>query len=174
MTPVPANAFINCRVTSETKVLVRALAAARGVTESALMKELLEAVLYRATLAGPLPMPPERVPRNARLYVRLRDEDWRLLKERAQGRRMASATYVSLLVRSHLRSVAPLPKAEYLALRRSVLELAAIGRNLNQIARQMNQGGTLTLAALPDVDGLLKVIADLRNHFTVLLTANER
>lgn len=38
----------------------------------------------------------------------------------------------------------------------------------------MNQGGTLTLPALPDADALLKVIADLRDHFKDLLTGNER
>jgi hypothetical protein len=42
-----------------------------------------------------------------------------------QARGMASATYVSLLVRSHLHNAAPLPKAEYLALRQLILELSA-------------------------------------------------
>ena len=42
-------------------------------------------------------------------------------------RGMPSATYVSVLVRSHLRSLAPLPKEELLALKRSVAELGAAG-----------------------------------------------
>ena len=53
---------------------------------------------------------------------------------------MRSATYVSVLVRSHLRNLTPLPKEELTALKRSVAELGAIGRNLNQIARGANQG----------------------------------
>src|SRR5207253_4274814 len=64
-------------------------------------------------------MPPDRVNRNARVTLRLKPEDWVLLRERAQARRMPSATYVSLLVRPHLRDVAPVPKAEYVALKRS-------------------------------------------------------
>jgi hypothetical protein len=51
---------------------------------------------------------------------------------------MAPATYASVLTRVHLRSLAPLPREELLALKRTVAELWAIGRNLNQIARAAN------------------------------------
>jgi hypothetical protein len=39
-----------------------------------------------------------------------------------------------------VRSLAPLPKEELLALKRTIGELGVIGRNLNQIARAANQG----------------------------------
>jgi hypothetical protein len=72
--------------------------------------------------------------------VRIRTGDQLLLRERAAARGMACATYVSVLVRSHLRAVAPLPKDELIALKRAVGELGAVGRNLNQITRAMNPG----------------------------------
>src|SRR5215469_17754665 len=50
-------------------------------------------------------------------------EDRLLLRERATGRGMAPATYASVLVRAHLRGLAPLPKEELTALKRSVAEL---------------------------------------------------
>ena len=53
---------------------------------------------------------------------------------------MRPATYIGILTRSHLRRLAPLPKDELLALRRSIGELAAIGRNINQIAKAANDG----------------------------------
>ena len=53
---------------------------------------------------------------------------------------MPTSTYVSFLIRSHLRSVTPLPTLELEALKRGVAEISAIGRNLNQIARAVNQG----------------------------------
>jgi hypothetical protein len=53
---------------------------------------------------------------------------------------MAPATYVSVLMRAHLRSLAPLPKEELLALKRIIGELESIGRNLNQIVHAANQG----------------------------------
>jgi len=119
-------------------------------------------------------MPPDRVNRNARVTLLLKPEDWVLLRERAQARRMPSATYVSLLVRPHLRDVAPVPKAEYVALKQSVAELAAIGRNLNQIARAINHGERAVSPGQAEVRAMLKVAVGLRDHVRGLLTANER
>jgi hypothetical protein len=87
---------------------------------------------------------------------------------------MPSATYVSSVVRTHLLGVAPLPKAEYLALKQSVVELTAIGRNLNQIARAMNQGGRPALPGQAEVRAMLKVAEGLRDHVRALLSANVR
>ena len=150
-----ANAYINCRVTSDTKAVLRKMAAREGITESALVKQLLGAVL-RTSAIDELPSSPTegRQNRDSRLTVRLALEDLRLLKERAASRSMASATYAAVLLRSHLRNVAPLPKEEHLALKRSVAELGAIGRNLNQIARAVNseeEGPRRTLIASPDM-----------------------
>jgi hypothetical protein len=64
--------------------------------------------------------PVARVARGARLYVRRRPDDQPLLAERAAARRMAAATYVSVLVRAHLRHLAPLPHDELQALNRAV------------------------------------------------------
>src|SRR6516165_73508 len=137
---MPADAFIQCRVTPEMKALVRALAEREQITESALVKQLLQVVLRTAALQGvPNPEALDRPNRDARLYVRLGPEDRQLLAGRATQRGMPSATYVSLLVRAHLRGLAPLPKEELLALRHSIAELKAVGRNLNQIARVLNQ-----------------------------------
>jgi len=169
-----ADAFINCRVTSETKALVRALADQQGITESRVVKDLLEVLLHKAVLTSLPAAAPDRVNRSARLCVRLQPEDWKLLRERADGRRIPSATYVSLLVRSHLRGVAPVPKTEYLALKQSVAELSMIGRNLNQIGRAMNQGGAQTLPGQAELDAMLEVSGRLRRHFKELLAANER
>ncbi len=170
-----ADAFIHCRVTSEQKALVRRLAEREGINESTLVKQLLELVFRTSALAGlPPASAPDKINRDARLYIRLAPEDWILLKERATARGMASATYVSLLVRSHLRDIAPLPKTEYLALKESIVELAAIGRNLNQIARALHQGGRPALPARAEVVLMLKIAVTVRDQFKALLSANER
>src|ERR1700733_13132302 len=82
--------------------------------------------------------------RAARLYLRVRREDRLLLHERATARGMASATYLSVLLRAHLRALAPLPKDELAALKYAIGELGAVGRNLNQIAKAVNQGARVT------------------------------
>lgn len=86
---------------------------------------------------------------------------------------MASATYVSVLVRSHLRGLAPLPREELSALKRSVAELGAIGRNLNQIARSANQGAKPTGPGLEDLKAMLRVAEALRDHVKALIRANQ-
>ena len=85
---------------------------------------------------------------------------------------MRPATYVAVLTRSHLRQLAPLPKEELLALRRSIGELAAIGRNLNQIAKAANDGGRLPGSAREEFRAMLRVCEALRNNTKGLLKAN--
>jgi hypothetical protein len=170
-----ADAFIQCRVTSEAKALLRALADQQQITESALLKRLVDMMLHSAVALGiPKPEPVDRAGRDARLYVRLDANDRLLLRERAASRGMPAATYASVLIRSHLRNLAPLPKEELLALKRSVAELGAIGRNLNQIARVANQGGRPAAVGREEVRSMLKVAEGLRDHVKALLRSNER
>src|SRR5215469_2650031 len=149
-------ALIACRVSLETKVRVRQLAEREGITESTLLRQLLEVVLRTAGLGEASIASASKVHRDARLNVRLEPEDWRLLRERAKARGLASATYLSYLTRSHLRGAAPLPNAEYTLLKQSIEQLAAVGRNLNQIARSMNQGDRPAGPGQAELDAMLK------------------
>jgi len=172
---MPADAFIQCRVTPEMKTLVRALAEREQITESALVKQLLQVVLRTAALQGfPKLDELDRPNRDARLYVRLEPEDRQLLSGRATQRGMPSATYVSLLVRAHLRGVAPLPKEELLALRHSITQLKAVGRNLNQMAKSLSQDVRATAPGRQEVNAMIRVAEGLRDHFKALLKANEK
>jgi hypothetical protein len=171
---VTADAFITCRVTSETKAQLRALAQREGTNESAIVKQLLHDALRTLTpCADSSCVMPPRVERRERVCVRVGSEDRRLLKERASARGLASGTYVAFLVRTHLQGRAPLPRAEYLALRESVLELRAIGRNLNQIARALNHGAYAEMPSRDGVAAILKVVEELRDHFRKLIEAND-
>ena len=69
---------------------------------------------------------------------------------------------------------APLPKAEYVALMQSTEAIAAVGRNLNQIARAMNSGARVELPGRQEVMSMLKIAEALRDHFKALLKANQR
>jgi mobilization protein NikA len=113
-------------------------------------------------------------PRTARLMIRLRADDQLLLRERAAARGMAPATYLSVLTRAHLRSLAPLPKEELLALRRTLADLGAIGRNLNQIARAANQGELVPRPGPDEFRAMLRVCEALRDHVKALLLKNLR
>jgi hypothetical protein len=85
---------------------------------------------------------------------------------------MAAATYASVLLRAHLRNLAPLPKDELIALRRSMAELRAVGRNLNQIARAANQGARGNGPGQEDLLAVLRACEGLRVHTKALLKNN--
>jgi hypothetical protein len=173
MSAMSADQFIAARVSSETKDRLRSMAVKRQLSESALLKDLLELTLGGAAVPVPDDAEPSaRVTRGARLYVRLRPDDHLLLAERAAARRMAAATYVSVLVRAHLRHLAPLPHDELRALNRLVAEVGAIGRNLNQIARATHQAALATGHHRGDVLAMLKVCEALRDHVKALLKEN--
>jgi hypothetical protein len=168
-----ANLLIAARVTPDIKARFAGLAHQQGVTESALLKGLVEAALV--PIAGLRPQSPdivEPVNESGRLSIRLRSDDLLLLRERAGGRALPTSTYVSLLIRSHLRAITPLPTAELDALKRSVAEISAIGRNLNQIARAVNQGERPNGPNKADLHALLRALEGLRVHIKGLINAN--
>jgi hypothetical protein len=170
---VSADQFIAARVSPETKARLRELADRQHLSESGLLRRLVELLLPTAGVAPIMTASPgTEAPRTARLMIRLRADDQILLRERAAARGMAPATYVSVLTRAHLRSLAPLPKEELLGLKRAVAELGSIGRNLNQIARAANQGQLVTSPGRDDLNAMLRICEALRDHVKGLLVAN--
>jgi len=162
-------------VTRETKERFAAVARHQGLSDSALLKRLVELMLQGASAAeAGTPGDAGRTSRDSRLTVRIRPDDQLLLRERAAARRMATATYVSVLTRAHLRGLAPLPKAEWLALEKSVSELSRLGRNINQIARAANRGEPVTAPERNDLMYFIKICEGLRDHTHGLLEANAR
>jgi hypothetical protein len=168
-----SSVLIAARVSPQTKAHVAALAQRQQLTESAFLKRLVESMLQ---VAG-APMsdvlgPAEPRDRGARVYVRLRDDDRLLLRERATARGMPAATYASLLLRAHLRRLTPIPTQELVTLKRSVAELGAIGRNVNQIARVANETGHVAGLSVKDLQAMLRALEGLRDHFKTLIKAN--
>jgi hypothetical protein len=105
------------------------------------------------------------------MLVRLTAEDRLLLDARAEARGTRPATYASVLLRSHLRHLTPLPKDELLALKRSIAELGSIGRNINQIARALSGGG-VPGSLRSEFWAMLKICTALRDNTKALLNAN--
>ncbi|MGH8142819.1 MAG: hypothetical protein ACREU2_09915 [Steroidobacteraceae bacterium] len=168
-----AEAFIQCRVAPATKAALRAAAQRQQLTESALIKRVIETlVLAAAPVDSPTNMMTGRLARPARLYVRLTPGDRALLRERARARCLAPATYVSTLIHAHLRGLTPVPAEELQAIRRSTTALAAIGRNLNQIARASHTGDDGPGASREDLRALLKVCAALHDHVRSFIRKN--
>ncbi len=175
---------IKARVTAETKREITAAAERELLSESAWLKRLIAREL-RAT-HDPENAPVAAInmgaarrhvvrqgnPCDRPVLVLLRPEDRLLLDARAEARGMRPATYLSVLTRSHLRRLAPLPKEERLALRLSISELSAIGRNINQIAKAGNEGRPMPNSVREEFRAMLKICEALRDNTTALLMAN--
>ncbi|MBS1018114.1 MobC family plasmid mobilization relaxosome protein [Gluconobacter cerinus] len=83
------------------------------------------------------------------LHIRVRPEERERLKTTAGARRLS--VWCRKVLLNELAGGASIAE-ELLALRR---ELSAIGNNLNQIARRLNTGEQVDIAALPaDIDTL--------------------
>jgi GNAT superfamily N-acetyltransferase len=165
---------IAARVSQEVKAQFAHLAKRQEISESALLKRLIDVALLGVTDAtdSARAMPVEPIQRPARLYVRLRLEDHTLLHERARGRGIAAATYASILIRAHLRGLIPLPERELAEVKRAVASLGMVGRNLNQIARIANQTGKIEGLSVADLLTLMRALEGLRGHIKELIRVN--
>jgi hypothetical protein len=180
--------FLKARVSPEIKFQAKVVADREFLTEATWLKRLVLREI-RACDAAPgsdgEPSRAEGIRRPGRdaggpnrgggkpMLVRLGNEDKLLLDARAEARGMRPATYASVLLRSHLRHPTPLPKEEYLALKRSIALLASIGRNINQIAKVSNGGGRVPESAGAEFRAMLKICIALRDNTKALLKANE-
>lgn len=164
--------LISARVSTEIKARFRTLAQRQQLSESGLLKQLVDSAVHAGLTDADVLNPPGRRLRGSRTSVRLHPEDQLLLSERAAARQMAVATYISVLVRAHLRNLSPLPKAELMALKHSVDELGGIGRNLNQLTRLAHQG--MVGPGREDLLAILRACEGLRDHSKALIKANAR
>lgn len=161
---------LHTAVSAEIKRRVRAAAATELVTPSAWLRRVTIRALGRPPAAlerGDLDEPSRNL-RDHRLSVRFSPEDSLLLEARALARGMRPATYASVLIRSHLRSLAPLPKDELLALKRAVSELGVLTRDLQRVVHVLGQGGR----GQPDLQAVVRLCQVLRGDTKALIRAN--
>ena len=177
---------LKTHVSPEMKLQARSLAEREFLSEAAWLKRLvMREIRARNDASGAesdllrsesIPRPTSAAPGNNAagkpMLVRLTVEDRLLLDARAEARGMRPATYASVLLRSHLRQLTPLPKDELLALKRSIAELGSIGRNINQIARAVSGGGEVPGSLRGEFWAMLKICSALRDNTKALLSAN--
>jgi hypothetical protein len=165
------SAHLSTWVDAETKLRFGNAAARQGLSQSALLKRLVGQMLASVPEETLAPISAVDL-RDARVTVRLVPADRTLLRERAVARNMPAATYVSVLVRAHLRQLAALPDRELAALRSCMNELAAIGRNLNTIARLLQQDRREAVPGRNEAFAMLRVCDALHDRVRDLIRAN--
>ncbi len=159
-------------VTKETKGRFAAVARHQGLSDSAMLKRLVDLMLQTAS-AGLVPSIAggSSPATDLRVSVRLPKDDHALLSERSAARGIAPSTYLAVLARAHLRNLTPLPKVEYLALKQTVSELGNLARRLGSEAwaEGPDRRGSLSRE---DARAILRVCEGLRDHVRGLLQAN--
>jgi predicted HicB family RNase H-like nuclease len=129
---------VKARIRPELHARMRARLLAEDISESELLKRALErelsgdSVATRPTLA-PADGPPSRLTVRMPEYVR------DAAAQRAGEKGLRLSPWVCALVQSHVTALPVLVGREIDAVEASNRELAAIGRNINQIARALNE-----------------------------------
>jgi hypothetical protein len=168
-----SNTHLQTWVSREFKERFAQVAKAQGLSESALLRRLLENMVAPAGDPDDVEITPvEELPSTGRVSVRLRADDLLHLRERARARSLPTSTYISYLVRSHLTAQTPLPSEELAVLKRSVAEIGAIGRNINQIARAVNQQQWPSAPDAAVLGQMFRVLDAMRAQIKALINAN--
>ena len=129
---------LKTRVEAYIKILFRRAAEAVRKTESELLREI---VIDRISLPGAddQPVKPDPAKLGVTLMtIRMPGFVAEAITKRSKSIGMSSSRWVAALAQSHLTRVPVASEEEIKALRISNRELAAIGRNINQIARALN------------------------------------
>ena len=164
---------LTVRVTPEVRSRIRSRAEKSLTNDSIWVRQAIDAALRQDDVDHSTAVTlRSNTGRDQRMCLRLQHDDRLLLIERAAARGMQPATYASVLMRAHLRDLAPLPAAELRGLTRSVAELSAIGRNLNQIAQAIHRSERVTLPGRQEVLAMLKVCGALRDFTKELIKVN--
>lgn len=176
MTRLPANLRTRSSITAwpspDQKAGFAALAESRGLSQSKLLGLLIEALLARSAIAPAAGQVQAESSERDRITIRLRPGDGKLLRSRAQRRRMNYTTYVAALIRAHVRADPPMPLEELSILERSLAKVSAISRSLSQLARAVREGHGGDAGRLPELESIREALEQLRQALREVVKAN--
>ena len=135
---------ITARPTPHEKERFTELAAARGISESALALIAIRALLDSNGAPTGTSTPESRPePATDRITLRLRPGDRCAVNQRAARRGIRPSRYLAALVRAHIAASPPLTIEELSVLKQGVAVLAMLSRALSHTARSIAQAGPL-------------------------------
>ena len=176
--PAVSAPIVAARVLAAEREEFYALAAASNKKPGTLLRELIQAHISGAGKEINLSKQTEKIrhpgdPELERLEFRLPKFLKEEVKNRAELEGMKSAQWVSSLVQSSLMTTPVLTDQEVEVVSWANRELAAVGRNLNQIARSMNRaeliGESFTKDEVLTLEGINQVNASVRKLRDMML-----
>jgi hypothetical protein len=130
---------IKARVDDMTRIRFQGLAKNIGKTESELLREIIAIAIDRNISKEPeLVMPDSGNTHTIKFTIRLPAFLVGAVNERAKAHGMATSRWMACLVQSNVMNIPVMTSEELRALDRCSAEMAAIGRNLNQVTRSLN------------------------------------
>jgi predicted DNA binding CopG/RHH family protein len=157
--------------TPERKGQFAALAASRGLSESKLLRLLIDSVLERNAVDLTGDERHAEAGKGDRITLRLRSGDGKWLRLRARRRGMKYTTYAAALIRAHVRVDPPMPLEELARLERGLAEVSALGRHLSQIARRISEGQGVDPLRL-ELTAVLDAVEELRQTLREVVRVN--
>lgn len=176
--PAISAPIVAARVLAAEREQFYALATASKKKPGTLLRELIQAHISGAGKESNLSKQTQRIrhsgdPELERLEFRLPKFLKEEVKKRAELEGMKSAQWVSSLVQSSLMTTPVLTDKEVEVVSWANRELAAVGRNLNQIARSMNRaeliGESFSKDEVLTLEGINQVNANVRKLRDMML-----
>ncbi|KVE37235.1 hypothetical protein WS68_03205 [Burkholderia sp. TSV86] len=160
--PMPRKPLLRTYVSEETKAKFAAAATKHGYANEA---QLLRVVIDR--VLGDEPAPPPRPvreakPKRAQINIGLTPDEHYQVELRARQQGVNRTTWIVNLIRAHILREPQFSTAELDALMESNRQIAAIGRNLNQIARNINMDPNAMRSVT--LEAIETLVADLKQH----------
>jgi hypothetical protein len=135
---------MSMRASFEAKSQFAALAAQKGLTESALLALVIDQLLASnsaSVASNDAATDCDEGCANDRVTLRLRPGDRALAHAKAAARRMKTSSHLAMLVRTHVREVPVMPPTELEELMTVAGHLAALGRQMRRVAASAGAQG---------------------------------
>lgn len=162
LAPTMKQQTLRVRVEDEKKEALERRAKAKGLTVSELLRQLVDAEISSASaLDDEQPIRIYGETRLVRMFLRIPAQLKEAVEQRAKQKGMTEARWVASLVQSNLMKIPVMSDKELRALMNLNRELAAIGRNVNQIAKQLNSAIDMIERSRVDLSGLARLYSDI-------------
>jgi len=170
--------LLQARIEPSLKAAFEAHAQAKNLKPSELLRRLVLAELGMQAELPELNAPPgAKSLKVERVMLRLPSFMYAAVRVRAAAKGMVAARWISSLVQSHLAQEPVMTEKEVQMLRAMNRELAAIGRNVNQIAKALNSAvGDIERGrvSLEDLDKVPSSITVSRKIITNLIRKSQQ
>lgn len=154
-----------------TKTEFVTLAKANDHTESSMLKLLINAFLKKNPSLETTPT--ESIATDAKLTFWLGSREKKSIEDLAQQRGLKPSPYMRGLVRAHISNRPSFSDQELVALKEANRQLAAIGKNINQIARALNTSlDNAHLARAQELDQIRELVDNHRKAVANMVREN--